>query len=37
MGWFLTAFSILHVFPSYNMKLWTEEIIHKYTGWGNNS
>lgn len=32
-GWFLTGFSLLHLFPPINFRLWTEEIIAKHTGW----
>lgn len=30
-GWFLTGFSLLHLFPPYKLRIWTEEIISKYT------
>jgi hypothetical protein len=33
MGWFLTAFSLLHVFPPNSLRSWTERLISKYTGW----
>lgn len=33
IGWFLTAFSTLHIFPTDGIKLWTGNIITKYTGW----
>jgi hypothetical protein len=33
MGWFLTAFSTLHIFPTEMLKLSTENLITKYTGW----
>lgn len=32
IGWFLTAFSTLHVFPSEKIKLWTENIVRRSTG-----
>jgi hypothetical protein len=31
-GWFLTGFSLLHLFPPYNFRVWMEEMIAKYTG-----
>jgi hypothetical protein len=31
-GWFLTGFSLLHLFPTYRMREWTEEMIGKYIG-----
>ncbi len=33
IGWFLTAFSTLHIFPTERIKLGTGNIITKYTGW----
>ena len=32
MGWFLTGFSLLHLFPPYKFRIWTEEMIAKYKG-----
>lgn len=29
-GWFLTGFSLFHLFPPYNFRVWTEEMIAKY-------
>jgi hypothetical protein len=31
-GWFLIGFSLLHLFPPYNLRVWTEEMIGKYMG-----
>jgi hypothetical protein len=31
-GWFLTAFSLLHVFPPNSFRSWTERLVSKYTG-----
>ena len=36
-GWVLTAFSMLHIFPSSNLTLRTERIIAKYACWGGNN
>lgn len=37
MGWHLTAFSMLHIFPSSDLRHRTEKIISKYTGWGGKN
>jgi len=29
-GWFLTGFSLLHLFPPYNFRIWIEGMIAKY-------
>jgi hypothetical protein len=31
-GWFLTGFSLLHLFPPYRFRTWLEEVINRYTG-----
>lgn len=31
-GWFLIAFSLLHIFPPKKMMLWIEGVISKFTG-----
>jgi uncharacterized membrane protein YbhN (UPF0104 family) len=31
-GWLLTCFSLLHQFPPNRFRVWTEEMIRKYTG-----
>lgn len=36
-GWLLTAFSLLHVFPPYRFRTWTEDISAKYTGGGGEN
>lgn len=37
LGWILTAFSMLHVFPSSDFRLRTEKTLTKYTGWGGKN
>ena len=37
MRWILTAFSMLHIFPSSNLRLRTEKLLTKYTGWGGKN
>lgn len=37
MGWILTAFSMLHVFPSSDLRLRIERLLTKYTGWDSKS
>lgn len=36
-GWFLTCFSLLHLFPPYKFRIWTEQMISKYTGGSENA
>jgi hypothetical protein len=31
-GWFVTAFSLLHLFPPYKLKISIERIVNKYVG-----
>lgn len=31
-GWFMTCFFLLHLFPPYNLRIWVEEKITRYTG-----
>ena len=37
IGWFLTTFSTLHIFPTEKIKSWTENAITKYTGFGSKN
>jgi uncharacterized membrane protein len=36
-GWFLTGFSLLHLFPPYKLRIWTEEMIAKIRGGGSEN
>jgi len=36
-GWFLTCFSLLHLFPPYRFRIWTEEMVSKYKGGSENN